>query len=38
MAIDPADRKKFEEKAVSLGVEYYIIGTFLEDPKGKIIL
>ncbi len=38
MAIDPADRKKFEETAVGLGVEYYIIGTFLEDPKGKIIL
>ena len=38
MAIDPADRKNFEETAVGLGVEYYIIGTFLEDPKGKIIL
>ncbi len=38
MAIDPSDRKKFEETAVGLGVEYYIIGTFLEDPKGKIIL
>lgn len=38
IAIDPADRKKFEETAVGLGVEYYIIGTFLEKPKGKIIL
>ncbi len=38
MAIDPGDRKKFEETAVHLGVEYYIIGTFLEEPKGKIIL
>ena len=38
MAIGPADRKKFEETAVRLGVEYYIIGTFLEEPKGKIVL
>jgi selenide, water dikinase len=38
IAIDPADRKRFEETAVSLGVEYYIIGAFLDAPKGKIIL
>lgn len=38
MALDPADRTKFEETAVRLGVEYHIIGTFLEEPKGKILL
>lgn len=38
IAVSPADRKKFEETAVRLGVEYYVIGTFLEEPKGKIIL
>ncbi len=38
IAISPADREKFEKTAVHLGVEYYVIGTFLEEPKGKIIL
>ena len=38
IAISPADREKFEETAARLGVEYYVIGTFLEEPKGKIIL
>ncbi len=38
IAITPADRKKFEETATRLGVEYYVIGTFLEEPKGKILL
>lgn len=38
IAISPADRKKFEETAIRLGVEYYVIGTFLEEPKGKIIM
>lgn len=38
MALDPADRAKFEETATRLGVEYHIIGTFLDEPKGKILL
>ncbi|MEN6616080.1 MAG: AIR synthase-related protein, partial [Syntrophorhabdus sp.] len=38
MAIDPADREKFERGAIELGVEYYVIGVFLDEPKGKIIL
>lgn len=38
IAISPADRQKFEETAARLAVEYYLIGTFLEEPKGKIIL
>jgi selenide, water dikinase len=38
IAISPADRQNFEETAARLEVEYYVIGTFLEEPKGKIIL
>ncbi len=38
MALDPADRAKFEETATRLGVDYHIIGTFLDEPKGKILL
>ncbi len=38
MALDPADRAKFEETATRLGVDYHIIGTFLAEPKGKILL
>ena len=38
MAIDPADEVKFAEKAAQLGVEYWAIGKFVADPKGKITL
>lgn len=38
MAIDPADIGKFAEKAAQLNVEYWAIGTFVSDPKGKITL
>ncbi len=38
MALDPADRAKFEETATRLGVDYQVIGTFLAEPKGKILL
>lgn len=38
IALDPSDRAKFEETAVRLGVDYRIIGTFLAEPKGKILL
>lgn len=38
MALDPADRAKFEETATRLGLDYHIIGTFLAEPKGKILL
>lgn len=38
IALDPADRAKFEEKAIALEVDYHIIGTFLPEPRGKILL
>ncbi len=38
IALDPADRAKFEERALALEVDYHIIGTFLPEPKGKILL
>lgn len=38
IAIDPADRAKFESEAMRLGVDHHVIGTFLAEPKGKILL
>jgi selenide,water dikinase len=38
MAIDPADLPSFEKKAADVKLEYWIIGTFIDEPKGKIIL
>lgn len=38
IAIDPADRTKFEAEATRLAVDYRVIGTFLAEPKGKILL
>ena len=38
MALDPHDRVKFEETATRLDVDCHVIGTFLAEPKGKILL
>lgn len=38
MAIDPADLRSFEKKAHEAKLEYWVIGKFTEEPKGKIIL
>jgi selenide,water dikinase len=38
MAVDPEDAEKFAEKASQLNVEYWVIGKFIEDPKGTIVL
>jgi selenide, water dikinase len=38
MAVDPADRNRFEEEALRLGCSYWIIGEFIDAPKGKIVL
>jgi selenide,water dikinase len=38
MAVDPADRVRFEEEAARLETTYWIIGEFLEEPKGSILL
>ena len=38
IAIDPADRAKFESEAMRLSVDHHVIGTFLAEPKGKILL
>ena len=38
IAIDPADRVKFEDEALRLAVDHRVIGTFIADPKGKILL
>ncbi len=38
MAIEPADRRKFEETAARLGTTCWVIGEFVEEPKGKILL
>jgi selenide, water dikinase len=38
MAVDPADRSRFADEAARLGCSYWIIGEFIEEPKGKIIL
>jgi selenide, water dikinase len=38
MAVDPADRAAFESEATRLGTSYWIIGEFIDEPKGKIVL
>ncbi len=38
IAIDPAERARFETEATHLAVDYHVIGTFLAEPKGKILL
>jgi selenide,water dikinase len=38
MAVDPADLPAFEKKAADVKLEYWIIGKFIDEPKGKIIL
>lgn len=38
MAIDPADFTLFELKAAEATLEYWVVGKFVEEPKGKIIL
>jgi selenide, water dikinase len=38
LAVDAADQAKFEEKARRLGISYWVIGEFIDDPIGKIVL
>ncbi len=38
IAIHPEDISLFEKNAVSSGLSYWIIGRFIEEPKGKILL
>ena len=38
MALDPEDRGKFEEEASRRGCTFWIIGEFIAEPKGKILL
>ncbi len=38
MAINPDDEGQFAEKAGRLAVNYKVIGRFIEEPKGKILL
>jgi selenide,water dikinase len=38
MAIDPRDETKFAEKARQLQVQYWVIGRFIKEPKGKMII
>jgi selenide,water dikinase len=38
MAIDPADLPLFDKKAAEVKLEYWVIGKFIEKPKGKILL
>jgi selenide, water dikinase len=38
MAIHPDDLPRFEKCASDLGVSYWVIGRFVAEPKGKIIL
>ena len=38
MAIDPADLPLFEKKAVDVKLDYWVVGKFIDEPKGKIIL
>lgn len=37
-AIDPADKAVLEERARRSALEFRVIGTFLDTPKGKIVL
>ncbi len=38
MAIDPADLPLFEKNAAEVKLEYWVVGKFIEEPKGKVIL
>jgi selenide,water dikinase len=38
MAIHPDDIQKFEETALKIQLDYWIIGRFTDDSKGKIML
>jgi len=38
MAIHPDDLSLFEKSAAALGVSHWVIGRFISEPKGKIIL
>lgn len=38
IAVDPMNRARFEEEAARLSVDYSVIGTFIDEPKGKILL
>lgn len=38
MAIDPADLPLFDKKAAEVKLEYWVIGKFIDEPRGKIIL
>jgi selenide, water dikinase len=37
IAIDPSDLARFEEAAAQKGATFWIIGEFVEEPKGKIV-
>lgn len=36
-AIDPADLSKFEDISVQKGTTFWVVGEFVEEPKGKIV-
>ena len=38
MAIHPDDLSQFEKSATDLGVSFWVIGRFVAEPKGKILL
>jgi len=38
IAVDPEDEEKFAEKASELKTDYWVIGTFVDEPKGKITI
>jgi selenide, water dikinase len=38
MAVHPDDIGKFEERALDIKLNYWIIGRFVDNPKGKILL
>jgi selenide, water dikinase len=38
MAIHPDDLSRFEKSASDIGVSYWVIGRFIAEPKGKIVL
>jgi selenide, water dikinase len=38
MAVDPADLSAFVKKAADVRLQYWVIGNFMDEPRGKIIL
>ncbi len=38
IAIDPDDLKAFERAAAQNGATFWVIGEFIAEPKGKIVL